>query len=95
VAVAGLRKLMVKPEHAPYRTAGGLIRIGGVCVSGVAGEVDDPTGSVWTLLEGSMALTAMRSWSSMSSRATRGSRRRRCVTLSMLLHSLTDFRARV
>jgi molybdopterin-synthase adenylyltransferase len=39
----------VKPEHAPFRISGGRIRLGGVSL-GIAGEVDDPTGSVWTLL---------------------------------------------
>lgn len=39
----------VKPEHGPYRIAGGKIRIGGVSY-GVAGEIDDPDGWVWTLL---------------------------------------------
>jgi molybdopterin/thiamine biosynthesis adenylyltransferase len=39
----------VKPEHAPYRLAGGAIRIGGG-VYGVAAEVADPTGAVWALL---------------------------------------------
>ena len=40
----------VKPEHLPFRIAGGLIRIGGV-TGGIASEIEDPTGSVWTLLE--------------------------------------------
>jgi molybdopterin-synthase adenylyltransferase len=40
----------VKPEHLPFRIAGDLIRIGGV-TGGIAGEIEDPTGSVWTLLE--------------------------------------------
>ena len=39
----------VKPEHAPFRIEGGRIRIGGVSY-GIAGEVADPAGSVWTLL---------------------------------------------
>ncbi|MQA88388.1 MAG: ThiF family adenylyltransferase [Streptosporangiales bacterium] len=39
----------VKPEHAPYRISGGRIRLGGVSY-GIAAEVKDPTGSVWTLL---------------------------------------------
>ncbi|GIH19787.1 HesA/MoeB/ThiF family protein [Rugosimonospora africana] len=45
-----MRRPRVKPEHAPYRIQGGLIRIGGVSY-GVAAEVRDPTGMVWTLLE--------------------------------------------
>lgn len=40
----------VKPEHAPYRISGGLIRLGGVSY-GIAAEVKDPTGSVWALLQ--------------------------------------------
>jgi molybdopterin/thiamine biosynthesis adenylyltransferase len=39
----------VKPEHAPYRIAGGKIRIGGV-VYGLAAEMSDPDGWVWTML---------------------------------------------
>ena len=39
----------VKPEHAPYRIAGGKIRIGGVSY-GVAAEIADPDGWVWTML---------------------------------------------
>jgi molybdopterin/thiamine biosynthesis adenylyltransferase len=39
----------VKPEHRPYRISGNRIRIGGG-VFRVAGEVNDPTGAVWTLL---------------------------------------------
>jgi molybdopterin-synthase adenylyltransferase len=40
----------VKPEHKPFRITGGKIRIGGISY-GVAGEIDDPDGWVWTLLE--------------------------------------------
>ena len=40
----------VKPEHAPYRVAGGKIRIGGVSY-GLAAEISDPDGWVWTMLE--------------------------------------------
>jgi molybdopterin-synthase adenylyltransferase len=39
----------VKPEHAPYRIADGNIRIGGV-VYGLAAEIPDPDGWVWTML---------------------------------------------
>jgi len=39
----------VKPEHAPYRIGGGKIRIGGVSY-GVAAEIQDPDGWVWTML---------------------------------------------
>jgi molybdopterin/thiamine biosynthesis adenylyltransferase len=39
----------VKPEHAPYRVADGKIRIGGVSY-GLAAELADPDGWVWTML---------------------------------------------
>jgi len=39
----------VKPEHAPYRIAGDRLRIGGVSC-GIAAEVSDPDGWVWTML---------------------------------------------
>lgn len=39
----------VKPEHAPYRIAGAKIRIGGVA-HGLAAEISDPDGWVWTML---------------------------------------------
>jgi molybdopterin-synthase adenylyltransferase len=39
----------VKPEHAPYRIAGGKIRIGGVSY-GLAAEISDPDGWAWTML---------------------------------------------
>jgi molybdopterin-synthase adenylyltransferase len=45
-----MRRPRVKPEHAAYRISGGRIRIGGVSY-GIAAEIEDPTGSVWTLLE--------------------------------------------
>ncbi len=35
----------VKPEHAPYRIAGGKFRIGGVSY-GLAAEISDPDGWV-------------------------------------------------
>lgn len=41
---------MVKPEHVPYRIAGGRVRIGGV-VFGIAAEVSDPTGALWSALQ--------------------------------------------
>lgn len=40
----------VKPEHAPYRVGEGKIRIGGVSY-GLAAEIFDPGGWVWTMLE--------------------------------------------
>jgi molybdopterin/thiamine biosynthesis adenylyltransferase len=39
----------VKPEHAAYRVAGSKIRIGGVSF-GLAAEISDPDGWVWTML---------------------------------------------
>lgn len=39
----------VKPEHRPYRTTDGRVRVGGL-LYGIAAEVTDPTGAVWTLL---------------------------------------------
>ncbi|HEY3143671.1 MAG TPA: ThiF family adenylyltransferase [Acidimicrobiales bacterium] len=44
-----MRRPRVKPEHAPYRIGGARIRIGGATL-GIAAEVEDPTGAVWTLL---------------------------------------------
>lgn len=40
----------VKPEVKPFRLTNGAIRIGGL-VYGVAAEIDDPTGAVWSLLQ--------------------------------------------
>jgi len=56
-----LKRPRVKPEHRPIQVAGNRIRIGGT-VYGIAGEVDDPTGSVWTLLnamDGSRSVEAV------------------------------------
>lgn len=39
-----------KPEHFPFRISGGRLRIGGITY-GIAAEVEDPTGSLWTLLQ--------------------------------------------
>jgi molybdopterin/thiamine biosynthesis adenylyltransferase len=39
----------IKPEHGLYRTPEGRVRVGGT-VYGIAAEVDDPTGAVWTML---------------------------------------------
>ena len=44
-----MRKPRIKPEHAPYRTAGEKIRIGGG-VHGIAAEITDPGGWLWSLL---------------------------------------------
>lgn len=40
----------VKPEHAPFRISGNRIRIGGAAY-GIAAEIKDPDGFVWTLLQ--------------------------------------------
>jgi molybdopterin/thiamine biosynthesis adenylyltransferase len=42
-------RLRVKPEHAPYRTAQGNVRIGGV-IFGIGAEIHDPAGWLWTLV---------------------------------------------
>ncbi|MBY8871437.1 ThiF family adenylyltransferase [Micromonospora sp. PLK6-60] len=44
-----MRRPRVKPEHHPYRVDGG-VRIGGPTY-GIAAEVADPSGAVWTLLQ--------------------------------------------
>jgi molybdopterin/thiamine biosynthesis adenylyltransferase len=44
-----LSRPQVKPEHSPCQVSGNRIRIGG-SVYGIAGEIDDPTGEIWTLL---------------------------------------------
>jgi molybdopterin-synthase adenylyltransferase len=47
--VAPMLRPRVKPEHAPHRIAGGKIRIGGMSY-GLAAEISDPDGWVWTML---------------------------------------------
>jgi hypothetical protein len=44
-----MRRPRVKSEHAPYRIAGNKIRIGWVSY-GIAAEIADPDGWVWTML---------------------------------------------
>jgi len=39
----------VKPEHEPFRVTGNRIRIGGPTY-GIAAEIADPSGAIWTLL---------------------------------------------
>jgi hypothetical protein len=46
---APMTRPRVKPEHAPYRVADGKIRIG-VVSYGLAAELADPDGWVWTML---------------------------------------------
>ncbi len=58
IPIAMLRP-RVKSEHGPYRIAGGKIRIGWVSY-GIAAEISDPDGWVWTMLtamDGSHDLT--------------------------------------
>ncbi|MFG1923141.1 HesA/MoeB/ThiF family protein [Cryptosporangium sp. NPDC048952] len=45
-----MQRPRIKPEHAPNRISDSRIRLGGHTY-GVAAEVDDPSGAVWTLLE--------------------------------------------
>jgi molybdopterin/thiamine biosynthesis adenylyltransferase len=45
-----MRRPRVKPEHSPFRISGGRIRIGGASY-GIAAEIKDATGLVWTLLQ--------------------------------------------
>lgn len=47
---SSFRRPTIKPEHVPYRIADQRIRIGGV-VYGIAAELHDPTGALWSLLE--------------------------------------------
>ncbi len=49
-AAVSMRRPRLKAEHAPYRISGNRIRIGGVSY-GIAAEIEDPAGWVWTLLE--------------------------------------------
>ncbi len=44
-----MRRPRIKPEHAPYRTTNGGVRIGGG-VYGIAAEITDPGGWLWSLL---------------------------------------------
>jgi molybdopterin/thiamine biosynthesis adenylyltransferase len=44
-----MRRPRIKPEHAPYLTADGTVRIGGG-VLGIAAEVSDPGGWLWSLV---------------------------------------------
>src|ERR1700685_4800336 len=46
---ATMHRPRVKSEHAPYRIAGSKIRIGWVSY-GIASEIADPDGWVWTML---------------------------------------------
>ncbi|MEU3247237.1 ThiF family adenylyltransferase [Streptomyces sp. NPDC006875] len=50
VTVDTLRRPRIKPEHRPYRTIDGNVRIGSV-VHGIGAEIADPEGWVWTLVE--------------------------------------------
>ena len=46
----GLPRPRIKPEHRPYRTVDGNVRIGSV-IYGIGAEVADPDGWVWTLTQ--------------------------------------------
>ena len=46
----GPARLRIKPEHSPYRTSSGNVRIGGV-VFGIGAELADPHGWLWTLVQ--------------------------------------------
>lgn len=50
VAVEALGRPRVKPEHKPYRTVDGNVRVGGV-IYGVGAEIEDPEGWIWSLVE--------------------------------------------
>lgn len=50
VTIDAIRKPRVKPEHRPYRTVDGNIRIGSV-IYGLGAEISDPDGWIWTLTE--------------------------------------------
>lgn len=45
-----LRRPRIKPEHRPYRTADGHVRIGSV-IYGIGAEIQDPDGWIWTLTQ--------------------------------------------
>jgi molybdopterin/thiamine biosynthesis adenylyltransferase len=49
VTIGMLRNPRIKPEHRPYRTVDGNIRIGSV-IYGVGAEIQDPGGWIWTLV---------------------------------------------
>lgn len=50
MTVRAMRRPRIKPEHRPYRTVDGHVRIGSV-VHGIGSEVADPDGWVWTLVQ--------------------------------------------
>ncbi|MEV0172199.1 ThiF family adenylyltransferase [Streptomyces sp. NPDC050803] len=45
-----LRRPRVKPEHRPYLTVDGHVRIGSV-IHGIGAEIEDPDGWVWALVQ--------------------------------------------
>lgn len=49
VVVEALSRPRIKPEHRPYRTVDGNVRVGSV-VHGIGAEIADPQGWVWTLV---------------------------------------------
>lgn len=66
--VRSLRRPRVKPEHRPYRTVDGHVRIGSV-VHGIGAEIADPKGWVWLLVE---ALDGSRAPSAVVARVLAG-----------------------
>lgn len=50
VVVEKLSRPRIKPEHRPYRTVDGNVRIGSV-IYGIGAEIADPEGWVWSLME--------------------------------------------
>src|SRR5436309_1984848 len=49
VRVEDMLRPRIKPEHVPYRTVDGNIRIGAT-VHGIGVEINDPDGFVWVLI---------------------------------------------
>lgn len=48
--VEALGRPRIKPEHRPYRTVDGNVRVGSV-IYGIGAEIADPQGWVWSLVE--------------------------------------------
>ncbi|MCW2871309.1 MAG: dinucleotide-utilizing enzyme [Streptomyces oryziradicis] len=67
MTVGPMRRPRIKPEHRPYRTVDGNIRIGSV-IYGAGAEIEDPGGWVWTLTE---SLDGMRAPEAVIAEVTR------------------------
>ncbi|MQY16534.1 hypothetical protein SRB5_67330 [Streptomyces sp. RB5] len=50
MGVESLSRPRIKPEHRPYQTVDGHVRIGSV-VYGIGAEITDPDGWIWTLVQ--------------------------------------------